>query len=334
MVKNMVKNVQPNISVILPAYNAERFLKEAIDSILAQTYTNFELIVLNDGSTDRTEEIILSYNDPRIRYVKNETNLKLIKTLNKGIDLAKGKYIARMDADDISLPTRLEKEVKYMEEHPECGVVSVLPYVMAEDGKILHKSRFFISTHHISCLYVNLFATPILHPGSFFQAEILKKYKYVDSPKVLHVEAYDLWCRMFKDNVKFGVVNEHLLNYRLNSTSVCHTESQFDKHLALAVKFQADILGIEPNYSAMLSLGDVQANNDFAEIYSSVEYLHSTYKLFRSKFVVDALSEKEIKRWIGKRELEFLMFLAKTKRYFDFLKILMKSNYIFTYFFK
>ncbi len=75
------------ISVILPAYNAERFLKEAIDSILAQTYTNFELIVLNDGSTDRTEEIILSYDDPRIRYIKNETNLKLIKTLNKGIDL-------------------------------------------------------------------------------------------------------------------------------------------------------------------------------------------------------------------------------------------------------
>lgn len=117
----MIKNL---VSVILPAYNAERFLKESIDSILAQTYRNFELIVLNDGSTDRTEEIVLSYSDPRIRYVKNEQNLKLIKTLNKGIDLAKGEYIARMDADDVSLPTRFEEEVYKFEEDPTLGIVS------------------------------------------------------------------------------------------------------------------------------------------------------------------------------------------------------------------
>ena len=121
---NISQQIPPLISVILPAYNAERFLEEAIDSILAQTYKNFELIVLNDGSTDRTEEIILSYNDPRIRYIKNESNLKLIKTLNKGIALARGKYIARMDADDISLPTRFEKEIEFMEIHPDIGVCS------------------------------------------------------------------------------------------------------------------------------------------------------------------------------------------------------------------
>ena len=117
----MIKNL---VSVILPAYNAERFLKESIDSILAQTYRNFELIVLNDGRTDRTEEIVLSYSDPRIRYVKNEQNLKLIKTLNKGIDLAKGEYIARMDADDVSVPTRFEEEVYKFEEDPTLGIVS------------------------------------------------------------------------------------------------------------------------------------------------------------------------------------------------------------------
>ena len=111
------------ISIILPAYNAEKYLKEAIDSILAQTYTNFELIVINDGSTDKTEEIILSYQDSRIRYIKNEKNLKLIRTLNKGIGLAKGKYIARMDADDISLPHRLKEEVEFMEAHPNIGEI-------------------------------------------------------------------------------------------------------------------------------------------------------------------------------------------------------------------
>ena len=319
------------ISVILPAYNAERFLKEAIDSILAQTYTDFELIILNDGSTDRTEEIILSYDDPRIRYVKNETNLKLIKTLNKGIELAKGKYIARMDADDISLPTRFEKEIRYMEEHPNCDVVSVLPYVMSESGEILHKSRFFISTLHTSCLFVNLFATPILHPGTLFKSKILKHYKYRDIPETLHVEAYDLWCRMFRDNIEFGVVKEHLLYYRLTSTSVCHTESQFDKHLALAVKFQEDILGINPEISAMMALGDVQTYNDVSDISSSIKYLHKLYSIFKNKFIVDYHTKNEIEKWIGKRELEFLLYLYRSNRYLACLQISNKSKYLLKY---
>ena len=138
--KNHKRMEEKMISVILPAYNAEKFLREAIDSILGQTYKNFELIVLNDGSTDRTEDIILAYDDPRIRYVKNEKNLKLIKTLNKGIDLAKGEYIARMDADDISLPRRFEIEVNYLQEHSDIDVVSCFPYNMSMNGVVLGKS--------------------------------------------------------------------------------------------------------------------------------------------------------------------------------------------------
>ena len=92
----------------MPAYNAARFLRVAIDSILCQTFTDFELIIINDGSTDNTEEIIRSYTDPRIVYIKNEINLKLIKTLNKGIDAAKGEFIARMDSDDQARPTLFE----------------------------------------------------------------------------------------------------------------------------------------------------------------------------------------------------------------------------------
>ncbi|HGF9542707.1 TPA: glycosyltransferase family 2 protein, partial [Acinetobacter baumannii] len=111
------------VSVVLPAYNAELYLKEAIDSVLSQTFTDFELIILNDGSIDRTEEIILSYNDSRIVYVKNEKNLGLIGTLNKGINLAKGKYIARMDADDICLPERFKKQVDFLEKNNEIDLI-------------------------------------------------------------------------------------------------------------------------------------------------------------------------------------------------------------------
>ena len=112
----------PAVSVVMPVYNGEKYLRESIDSILNQTYTDYEFIIVNDGSNDKTEEIILSYNDNRIRYIKNEKNLQIVKSLNRGIELAKGRYIARMDADDISLPRRFEKQITFMENNLEIGV--------------------------------------------------------------------------------------------------------------------------------------------------------------------------------------------------------------------
>ena len=96
----------PKVSVLLPVYNAEKYLQEAIDSILRQTFTDFELLLINDGSTDGSEEVIRQYHDDRIVYIKNDGNKGLIYTLNRGIEAAKGTYIARMDADDVSLPER------------------------------------------------------------------------------------------------------------------------------------------------------------------------------------------------------------------------------------
>ncbi len=114
----------PEISIVLPAYNCESFLKEAIESLLNQTFKDFELIIINDGSTDKTEDVIKNFSDPRIIYKKNEKNSGLVYTLNKGIDIAKGKYIARMDGDDISLPARLEKQKEILDEYPDIAVAA------------------------------------------------------------------------------------------------------------------------------------------------------------------------------------------------------------------
>ena len=111
------------VSVIMPVYNGALYLREAIDSILSQTHTNLELIIINDGSNDNSEEIILSYEDNRIRYIINEKNSGICVTLNKGLDIAKGKYIARMDCDDISCPERLQMQIEYMEQNPSIGVL-------------------------------------------------------------------------------------------------------------------------------------------------------------------------------------------------------------------
>ena len=108
----------PKVSILMPVYNAEKYLIEAVDSILNQTFRDWELIIINDGSTDRSRELLSQIADNRVIIVDNETNLGLINTLNKGINLCKGEYIARMDADDISTPERIEKQVQFMDSHP------------------------------------------------------------------------------------------------------------------------------------------------------------------------------------------------------------------------
>ena len=126
----------PKISVIMPAYNAEKYIKEAIDSILSQTFQDFELIVLNDCSKDSTEQIILSYTDDRVVYLKNEVNMGVAATLNRGLAVAGGEYIARMDADDISHPERFRKQARYLDAHPEVAVLGSNLECFNDDGVI------------------------------------------------------------------------------------------------------------------------------------------------------------------------------------------------------
>jgi len=122
------------VSVVLPAYNCPAYLGMAIKSILDQTFENYEFIIIDDGSTDNTPEIIQTFIDPRIRFFQQQ-NQGLAATLNRGIELARGKYIARMDQDDISMPERLAKQVKYLDSHPECGMIGTWAEIWEEEKK-------------------------------------------------------------------------------------------------------------------------------------------------------------------------------------------------------
>lgn len=121
---NVINMKSPKVTVLMSVYNGEKYLREAIDSILNQTFKDFEFLIIDDGSTDSSPEIIRSYTDPRIRLIQNKKNIGLTRSLNKGLKLAKGEYIARQDADDISLPERLEREVAIAGAHPEITVVT------------------------------------------------------------------------------------------------------------------------------------------------------------------------------------------------------------------
>ena len=131
---NYMEELMVKVSIVIPVYNAEKYIKEAIESILNQTFSNFEFIIIDDGSIDATEEIIKSFKDSRIVYIKNEKNLGLIKTLNKGISIARGEFIARMDSDDISMPQRFELQLDVFKKYKGVDIVNVALKKMSEDG--------------------------------------------------------------------------------------------------------------------------------------------------------------------------------------------------------
>lgn len=204
------------VSVVLPAYNAELYLKEAIDSVLAQTFTDFELLLLNDGSTDKTEEIILSYNDSRIVYVRNEENLGLIGTLNKGMALAKGKYIARMDADDICFPDRFIKQFEFLEKNQDYVVCGTSAYRFYED--ISDRKAFNPPLTDENIRVRLFFNSGFIHPSVMFRTDVVRDHYLGFSDDYKYAEDYFFWMDLLKYGKGFNL-KEKLLYYRVLATS-------------------------------------------------------------------------------------------------------------------
>lgn len=212
----------PFVTVLLPAYNAEKYLIQSIDSILNQTYSNFEFLVINDGSSDSTEDIILSYTDSRIRYVKNDMNCRLIANLNRGIEMANGKYIVRMDADDISMPTRISEQVEFMENNEEFAVAGSWVEEIPSEKKI----NFETNPSKLKLLM--LFSCRINHPSVIMRTSFLKENNLKYNSQALHAEDYALWLDIYRSGGKIGMVPSYLLQYRTheNNIGVKHADIQ------------------------------------------------------------------------------------------------------------
>lgn len=209
----------PKISVVMPVYNGENYLTEAIDSILSQTFTDFELLIINDGSSDRSEQIIQSYPDDRIVYIKNEKNIGLIKTLNKGLDLAKGEYIARMDQDDISHPERFSRQVALLEENLEIGVCGTWFTLFSENGK----DRVIKHPESHKSIKIGLIIKSLIgHPTVMMRKNAMNNYRYDVNYQA--AEDYELWTRLIRIT-KFHNIQESLLQYRLHDTNMTVLEN-------------------------------------------------------------------------------------------------------------
>lgn len=210
-------NKNPLISVVMPVFNGEIYLREAIESILNQSYSNFEFIIINDGSTDTTESIVSSYEDERIIYITQE-NSGVGASLRKGCELAKGKFIARMDADDISLLNRFAVQLKFLQNNPETILVSSAVKYINNQG--LETGRSFPYTTNKAIIKKLRFGSPICHPAVMMKREI-----YLKTGGYKNVQPFEdllLWLA-FSKHGKLYNLSTPLLKYRVIDTSVSHS---------------------------------------------------------------------------------------------------------------
>ena len=203
----------PEISVIMPVYNASPFLREAIDSIIAQTYENWELILLNDASTDDSLQIAKSYTDGRIRIFDSAVNKGLVYQLNRGIIEAKGKYIARLDADDVAVPQRLQIQYRCLEENSEIGLLGGVAEVLGTDKYIRH------GYEHDDLIIEMLCHNPFVHSTVMFRKELFKLVTGGFSEEFKHAEDYQM-CQVLAQHTKMKNMKEVLVKYRIHEQQV------------------------------------------------------------------------------------------------------------------
>lgn len=207
-------SIKPPISVIMSVYNSERYLDISIESILSQTFKEFEFIIINDGSNDNSLKIIKKYQkkDTRIKIINNNKNIGLTKSLNKGLRIAKGKYIARMDADDISATNRLKKEYHFLEFHQNYFLCASYRYLIDENNSRLYDYSVNLDDYNLPKLMLK--SNFLAHSSIMFRKGIIYREKFV------YAQDYDLYLRIISDNKKIHIIQEYLTRYRICSDAI------------------------------------------------------------------------------------------------------------------
>jgi glycosyltransferase involved in cell wall biosynthesis len=211
------KMTHPLVSILMPVYNAEKYLREAAESILSQTFSDFEFIALNDGSSDDSGAILFEYEkkDARVVFRNFEENRGLPALLNIGMSMARGRYLARMDADDVSFPTRLQEQVDFMESHPEVDICGTwVELIGARQGE-----RWQHPVDHASIYARMLFNDALAHPTVMMRVSSIRKHNLLYDEKSMYIEDYDLWSRALP-KLQVSNLGQVLLKYRVHAQGI------------------------------------------------------------------------------------------------------------------
>lgn len=298
--KTMIKDL---ISVLMPTYNVEAYIEEAVNSILIQTYKNFELIIVDDCSTDKTFEILqkISRKDKRIRLFHNKTNQKICKTLNFALKQACGEYIARMDGDDISTSTRLELLKEFLEQNKDHGLVGSQVLCVDENGNLLNKSKLLQT--HCFLKFFNLFQSNILHIWLAKREvyENLNGYR-----NLLYVEDYDFVLRAIRMGYKVANLPDYLYSVRIRNGNTAATNGLkqnkakiFLQKQYLGSEFDSENITIKYNFAVQVKRNELKkfriaynyllnamlSKSGLSKLYYAIKSFCYSYYLFRSTLI-------------------------------------------------
>lgn len=228
----------------MPVHGAPQFLGKAIESILHQSFSDFEFLIISErGTSGRAIEMIESYNDVRIRHIHNKKRLGLALSLNVGLKVARGEYVARMDADDISIPNRLEMQVRFLDEHPNVGIVGTAVAIIDDGDRVLSTTR--VASEPCLVEWQLLFGDLIAHASVLVRKKVYQKLGGYN-PDVLYAEDYDLWVRATRIT-KISNIDHVLLELRVHSGSVSreHAQAQMQNSFEVSRRVFRETLGCD-----------------------------------------------------------------------------------------
>ncbi|MES2514088.1 MAG: glycosyltransferase family 2 protein [Bacteroidota bacterium] len=239
--------MQPLVSILFPCYNAEKYLKYSLESILTQDYQNLQILCINDGSTDSTLIILEKYKkrDDRIVIINNELNLGLIESLNRALKFISGSYFARMDADDYSTPNRISTQMKFMELNPEVDIVSSA-YNYFEIDSIPGRYVAPIASKLNSLRFLSLFSTPLTHASILGKTSIVRSGQYVYDSDYPHAEDFELFSRLVWNGVRIATLRDSLYWVRIHQESV---SAKYNN-----IQFQTNVKIIQRNIYQFLKM--------------------------------------------------------------------------------
>ena len=311
----------PLISVVMSVFNTEMYLNKSIESILKQSYKNFEFIIIDDGSTDSSLSIILNYmkKDKRMVLISRE-NKGLPYSLNEGIDKSKGKYIARMDADDISLSTRLAEQIEFMEKNNEIGIVGT--WIEIFGNNISNK----ISKHpkyHNELNVRLLFSVCFAHPTVMIRKKVIDDYKLRYNEEYVIAQDYELWSRMEKVT-RMANIQKVLLLYRIFNTSITNTKRVELRYELMSKIFnkvlqKLNIQNTEEENKLHFTIGlNERISKENIDLLVLNIYLS---KIIKANEKIKYFDEKFLREFLGKKFLVVFYFQVKRKNY-QFFKAL------------
>jgi glycosyltransferase involved in cell wall biosynthesis len=328
--------MNPLVSVVIPVFNSEDFITDCLNSICRQSYSKLEIVIVDDASSDRSLEKIQLFSDSRIRVLKQSENLGLAASVNRGIRESNGSFIARMDADDVSMPDRIEKQVNFLNANPEVDIVGTAMQGFGDSDFLFR----FPATHD-ECKSRLLFNVCFGHPTVLIRRQVFNNEQNFYRPELQqYSEEYELWCRLV-DRYRFANLPEVLLKYRTSgeATKRFATERRRINSLHIRSEFIAHQLGIENRADYLLhdqaaNLARVNTQTEFDEVVDWLIRLEKqneqvgkfspsalsaelSFRLFEWYYANHHLGFSNLWRWYGRKY--FLDFTPTVRQQFKFI---------------